>query len=83
MVVNLPSVASIPNYRSDCATLDFDSRNELLSCNIRKRTPGHVRPEKDLEQPAHLRCLIRIFSGRILDTKWWFLYADKDQKAQS
>ena len=38
------------------------------SLNVRKRNHRTCAPSEDLDHPAHSHSLIRIFSGRILDT---------------
>ena len=44
-----------------------------LRINHKQRQQTYLRtcaPSKDSDQPAHLRSLIRIFAGRIVDSQW-------------
>ena len=40
-----------------------------LNRNVRKHTFEYMHPSEDSDQPAHSRSLIRIFTGRILDSQ--------------
>ena len=48
--------------------IEFHSANQIGRKDVRKRTFGY-EPNTDSDQPAHSRILMRIFTGRTLDSQ--------------